>query len=111
MNKRIHKLCKADLASNQILYLVVGDKALLLYRLEGRYQAIAATCTHQKVELDEDCFANDMLICPLHGARFDLRTGACLRGPATVALQKYRVVESSETLLIELERVENPIEQ
>lgn len=102
MNKRTHAIRKADLSPDQPLYLEIEEQALLVYQIDQHYQAISATCTHQKFELDGDCVFDDMLICPLHGARYDLRTGNCLRSPATRPLKIYRVIETSETVVIEL---------
>lgn len=46
----------------------------------GKVVAHTAVCTHQGATLD------GAGICPLHGSRFDVTTGAVLLGPATAPL-------------------------
>lgn len=72
---------------------VPGDVPIALFRTEdGEYFATADSCTHEEFSLGEDSdLEGDEVICPLHMARFDLRTGEALCFPATVALQTYAV--------------------
>lgn len=106
-NPQTHRIRKAELSPEGITYLEIAGKAILLYQIDQGYQAISATCTHEKFEMDAECVYAGMLLCPLHGARFDLRTGKCLRGPASADLKSYRVTEmhdeTHEVLMIEFE--------
>jgi nitrite reductase/ring-hydroxylating ferredoxin subunit len=69
------------------------DSPVALYRTaEGSFYATADTCTHEKWSLGEDSdLEGNEVICPLHMARFDVRTGEALCFPATVALRTYPV--------------------
>ena len=72
---------------------VSGDMPIALYRNEdGEFFATADTCTHEEWSLgsDSDLDGNEVL-CPLHMARFDIRTGKPLCFPATVALKTFGV--------------------
>jgi nitrite reductase/ring-hydroxylating ferredoxin subunit len=83
---------------------VDGAVPLALYRTEaGEFFASADSCTHEQWSLGEDSdLEGDEVICPLHMARFDLRTGKALCFPATVALQMYPVeVEDGSVFIIE----------
>jgi nitrite reductase/ring-hydroxylating ferredoxin subunit len=72
---------------------VDGDVPLALFRTEsGEFFATADSCSHEQWSLGEDSdLEDDEVVCPLHMARFDLRTGKALCFPATVALQTYAV--------------------
>ncbi|MCW2816067.1 MAG: ferredoxin [Nocardioides sp.] len=72
---------------------VPGDVAVALYRNEhGDYFATADTCTHEDWSLGEDSdLEGNEVVCPLHMARFDIRSGEALCFPATIALQTYEV--------------------
>lgn len=60
---------------------------------EGEYFATADTCTHEDWSLGEDSdLEGDEIVCPLHMARFDIKTGAALCFPATIALATFDVV-------------------
>ncbi|MFD3723209.1 Rieske (2Fe-2S) protein [Streptomyces sp. NPDC058674] len=48
---------------------------------EGRYTAFSAQCTHAGCVMDKIVEGEGN--CPCHGSRFDVATGAVLRGPAT----------------------------
>ncbi|WP_412520742.1 non-heme iron oxygenase ferredoxin subunit [Actinomadura madurae] len=69
------------------------DPPVALFRTEdGSLYATADTCTHEQWSLgaDSDLEGNEVE-CPLHMARFDIRTGEALCFPATVALRTYSV--------------------
>lgn len=71
-----------------------GSGAVAVYRNdEGEYFATADTCTHEDWSLGEDSdLEGNEIVCPLHLARFDIRTGEALCFPATVALATFEVV-------------------
>lgn len=62
--------------------VVVNGQALALYQVDGTYYATAAICTHAEAELTEGRLEGCHVICPLHGAAFDIRTGRVLSPPA-----------------------------
>jgi 3-phenylpropionate/trans-cinnamate dioxygenase ferredoxin subunit len=57
--------------------------------------AVSNICSHAYARLDEGRLRGYRLICPLHGASFDVRSGAVMGAPASVPLQSYpvRIVE------------------
>lgn len=82
---------------------VKGDPAVALFRnLAGEYFATADSCTHEQWSLGEDSDLEDNeIVCPLHMARFDIRSGKPLCFPATVALQTFPVeVDSDGTVFV-----------
>lgn len=54
--------------------------------------AFGSNCTHMGAPLRNGTVVSGCLQCPLHGARFQLSTGAVRRGPARRALPVYPVV-------------------
>ena len=68
--------------------------ALCVGRHEGVIFAVKDNCPHAEFPLSEGTlYPNGELECCWHGARFDCRTGAVLRGPAEEALVRYEVEE------------------
>jgi nitrite reductase/ring-hydroxylating ferredoxin subunit len=61
---------------------VDGVPVLLARSREGEVCALANTCTHLGGPLAEGSREGDTVICPWHGSRFDIRTGAVVEGPA-----------------------------
>jgi nitrite reductase/ring-hydroxylating ferredoxin subunit len=74
-----------------------------VFRTEsGEFFATQDSCTHEQWSLGEDSdIEDDEIVCPLHMARYDLRTGKALCFPATVALEKFSVeVEDGSVYVI-----------
>jgi nitrite reductase/ring-hydroxylating ferredoxin subunit len=70
--------------------LLLGEVAV--FNVAGRFCATQARCTHMGGPLNEGSLDGSTLQCPWHGARFNVCTGAVLRGPARDPLRTYRVV-------------------
>jgi 3-phenylpropionate/trans-cinnamate dioxygenase ferredoxin component len=76
----------------------VADVRVALFNLAGTIYAIEDVCTHDGGPLVEGTVVNGCeVMCPRHGARFDIRTGAALSFPAFEATNSYAVrVEGNE---------------
>ncbi len=61
---------------------VVNGVAVLVCQREGQFYAIEDQCTHARQLLSEGRLRGYEVSCPLHGARFDVRTGKCTAAPA-----------------------------
>ena len=60
----------------------VDDTQILVFNLEGQWYAIEDVCTHDGGKLAGGGVEGDQIVCPRHGARFCIRTGAALSAPA-----------------------------
>ncbi|MFL6547808.1 MAG: Rieske (2Fe-2S) protein [Povalibacter sp.] len=66
------------------------DGALVaVFNIAGQFYAIEDVCTHDGGELAGGAIEGDVVICPRHGARFCLRTGAALTPPAYEPVRTY----------------------
>jgi 3-phenylpropionate/trans-cinnamate dioxygenase ferredoxin subunit len=83
---------------------VAGREVLICHTREGVF-ALDNICTHALARMDEGRLRGQRLICPLHGASFDVRDGRVLGAPATRALTRYptRVVAGSVEIAFETE--------
>jgi nitrite reductase/ring-hydroxylating ferredoxin subunit len=59
-----------------------GVAVVLARREDGEVCAISAVCSHMGGPLDKGKREGDSVVCPWHGSRFDLCTGAVEEGPA-----------------------------
>jgi nitrite reductase/ring-hydroxylating ferredoxin subunit len=72
----------ASLAPGQGRTVSAAGAELALYNLGGEFFAIADRCPHRGGTLGAGYLdADGHLFCPLHGWKFDLRSGACLSRP------------------------------
>jgi uncharacterized protein YbjT (DUF2867 family)/nitrite reductase/ring-hydroxylating ferredoxin subunit len=84
--------------------LLLGDVAV--FNVDGGFCATQAMCPHRQGPLSEGTLDGSTVTCPLHGAQFNVWTGAVLRGPARDALKTYAVTVDGD-----VGRVEIPIAQ
>lgn len=73
----------------------VGEHQILLCHTREGFFAVHNICSHAYARLDEGRLRGTRIICPLHGAAFDVRDGSVKGAPAFEALRSYpvRVVE------------------
>ena len=85
-----------DLPENGLLGVMLPDgERVCLIRDQGAVRAVGDECPHQGFALSAgELLANGTIECVWHGARFDCRSGAVLRGPAedSLTLFETRVV-------------------
>jgi nitrite reductase/ring-hydroxylating ferredoxin subunit len=80
--------------------LLVGDCAV--FNIEGGFCATQAMCTHKRGPLSEGTLDSTTVRCPLHGAEFNVWTGAVLHGPAMDPLKTYRVTVDGDIGRVEV---------
>jgi 3-phenylpropionate/trans-cinnamate dioxygenase ferredoxin subunit len=71
-----------EIPENQFKEIVSDDYDLLLVHYQGKYYAIQNLCTHDGGNLSFGNLENDEIVCPRHGARFCIKTGAATCPPA-----------------------------
>ncbi|MEW5713783.1 Rieske (2Fe-2S) protein [Pseudomonas sp. SB113] len=79
------------LSATRMSRQVVGGEEILLCWAEGVPYAYRNQCTHLAKPLDEGRLIAGQIHCPFHGACFDVRSGAAVRGPAVAPLQRVAV--------------------
>ncbi len=80
-----------ELAEGGRLFVEVDGKPIVILLLGGQYYAIADVCSHDDGPVGEGAIEGFEIICPRHGARFDIRTGRVLALPAFVDIPAYPV--------------------
>jgi 3-phenylpropionate/trans-cinnamate dioxygenase ferredoxin subunit len=79
-----------------------GERYIGLFKLDDGYFAIDGTCSHEKASLVLGEISDHEIMCPLHGARFDLRTGRHLSLPAVRPVASYPVKVEGDKIWIEI---------
>ena len=78
----------------------VDGRHIAVFRLEDGFHAIEDICTHDGGPLGEGEVEGDVVVCPRHGARFSIRTGAALSLPAFVPVETFPVRVDGEDLML-----------
>jgi 3-phenylpropionate/trans-cinnamate dioxygenase ferredoxin component len=60
----------------------LDGESIIVFNLDGVFHAIEDVCTHDSGELASGELVGCNIICPRHGASFDIRTGAVTAPPA-----------------------------
>jgi nitrite reductase/ring-hydroxylating ferredoxin subunit/uncharacterized membrane protein len=76
-------LPEAELPEDEMRQVLADGMPVLLLRRGDRIYAIAGTCSHLGGLLAEGTIEDRGVVCPWHGSRFALDSGAVLNGPAT----------------------------
>lgn len=80
-----------ELPMGERLFLEIDGKAIVLFNIAGNLYAIGDVCTHDDGPLGEGELDGHVIVCPRHGARFDVRTGKALTLPAVTPTPSYPV--------------------
>ena len=71
--------------------VTVGAKTFALFRVSGKIYCVDNRCTHVGGPLCKGRLAGFIVQCPLHGSRFDVRTGEVVGPPARSPVQSFAV--------------------
>ena len=80
-----------------------GGQTIAIFDLGGNYYAIENTCPHRGGPLAEGEMDGEEVICPWHGARFNIKTGAVLAPPAPQGVKSFPVRVTGEDVEVEIE--------
>lgn len=102
-------LARADaIGEGEVVQVVVNGKAIAVYHVDGEYYASDDVCNHGQASLAEGYLDGDEIECPLHGGRFNVKTGAPCAPPATRPMKTYRVeVRAGEVVLVDPAELED----
>ena len=92
----------SEIAPGQMRIVEAGGERIALCNVGGTFYAIQDVCTHDDGPLGEGTLRGDVVECPRHGARFDVRTGAAVRMPAIVPVKIYPVRVEGGDVLVEV---------
>lgn len=62
---------------------------VIVFNLDGEYYAIEDVCTHDGESLDGGDLEGNEIVCPRHGAQFDIKTGKVTLSPAIEDLKTF----------------------
>jgi 3-phenylpropionate/trans-cinnamate dioxygenase ferredoxin component len=79
----------SDIPAGRVKVVEVNGKRIALCNVDGEFYAIDDLCTHDDGPLDQGELRGDVIECPRHGARFNVRTGRVLALPAVKPLGTY----------------------
>lgn len=91
-----------QLEVDQMKLLHIGDRRIVLARLDDGYTAFDDRCTHRGGSLAGGTLACGRVQCLWHGSQFDCRTGQVRAGPAEKPIAIHKVEDQSGRLRLTL---------
>jgi 3-phenylpropionate/trans-cinnamate dioxygenase ferredoxin subunit len=86
------EIAPADqITDGEHLFIELGGKSIVLFKLAGKLFAIGDICSHDNGPVGDGEIEENEIICPRHGARFDIRTGKATSLPALVDIPAYPI--------------------
>lgn len=95
-----------ELQEGEVVGTQVAGQPVALYCIGGEFFATQNICTHAHACMSDGYLEDGVIECPLHQARFDVRTGAVISGPTRVPLLSYPVKREADQLLVDLPTIE-----
>ena len=80
-----------DLPNGERLFVEVDDKKIILFNLAGNLYALGDVCSHDDGPVGDGEIDGHEIICPRHGARFNISTGQATSLPAVVDIPAYPI--------------------
>lgn len=74
---------------------VAGRPVLVARAADGRLFALEGRCSHALLSLEGARLRGSAVMCPHHGARFDLATGRALGPPASAPIATFAIREEA----------------
>ena len=90
-----------DIPEGQVREYEVADVNIVICHASDGFYALANECSHDSSPFGDGRLVGHELVCPRHGARFDIRTGAFTAPPAVVGIDRFELkVESVDIYVL-----------
>lgn len=90
----------SEIRPGEARQVVLDGIEIALCNVDGALFAVDDVCTHAYASLSEGLLCGAEIECPLHGGRFDVRTGRALGGIVDEDLRRFAVKVEGDDVLI-----------
>lgn len=102
--KEFFKVAKVrDIVEGKPIGVLAQGTKIALFKMDGEYYAIDNTCTHAGGSLCDGTVEDGAIVCPLHNARFNIKTGEVLGPPAPKPVETFKVRVSGNDIEVEMQ--------
>ncbi|HVZ53077.1 MAG TPA: non-heme iron oxygenase ferredoxin subunit [Pseudolabrys sp.] len=89
-----------DLAEGGMLAVEIAGTKIAVYRVDGQLFATDNICSHAYAMLTDGWLDGDEIECPLHGGRFNVRTGKAMTSPVECDIRTFPVREADGIIAV-----------
>ena len=91
---------KSDIPVGEMRSFIVEHGPIVICNVNNEFFALADECSHDSAPISDGSLNGGSIVCPRHGATFDLQTGNATGPPAVVGIDKYELRIKDEDILI-----------
>ena len=91
-----------ELQNGQMQQIAVGDSQILLSKIEDKFYATGAFCSHYGAPLAKGILCGERIVCPWHNACYNAIAGQQEEPPGLDSLTHFAVRVEGENVLVEL---------
>lgn len=103
MKKFYHIGSVEEFANPEIKRYRVQEHDIAVARVGDEFFAFDEICSHQYASLAEGWLEEFAIECPMHGARFDIRSGEVLSLPAVENIHTYVIEVRGDDIFVHME--------
>jgi len=90
----------SELSPGAMTWVALDRERVLIANVDGCFYALQDSCGHRQAPLSKGTLEGHVIECPLHFARFDVRTGKLLSGPTAADVPTYQVLVDGDTVYV-----------
>lgn len=91
-----------EIPEGRVKRVLLKRHPVAIFHVDGAYYAIDDTCSHADASLAAGQIMGCQVACPLHGAKFDIKSGEALTFPAVTPVSTYKVVIEGTAIMLEV---------
>ena len=91
MSRFVRAAAASDIPEGTMRVFEIEHTRFIIAHTADGYFAVADECSHDAGPIGRGHLLGNEVVCPRHGARFDLKTGAPTAPPAIAPIDSYRV--------------------
>ncbi len=97
------RVCRTDEVTFAVPYGVkIRGLSIGIFRTDAGLYAVDNICPHEYALLTNGWVEGEVVECPLHEAKFCLKSGECLGGPTSLPVKTYAVKDENGHVVVSL---------
>ena len=97
------KICDlSEIPNGSIKKFEINDEEITICNINNQIFAINNNCSHDEASLQEGFIDGYEIECPMHGAKFDIRTGEVTCLPAVSPIKTYNIKINNGAIELEI---------
>lgn len=92
-----------DVLAGGMIGIEIEGKKMLIANVEGQFYAMRSICNHMGGPLDKGKLEGNVVTCPLHGSKWDVKTGMLVKYSRSLPPEPvYKTVVEGDQVFVEI---------